>query len=350
MSLTDTGPAATAGQPFDSRDQPNPKEKGRPVTNQHEEPAIAAEGLRKTYGGPRGEVEAVRDVSLTIDRGQLFGLLGPNGAGKSTTIGMLTTMVRPTAGRARVCGVDVAADPVAVKRRIGVVPQKDSLDMELTAAENLEFRARYFGMSGRDARRRAGALLEFFDLTDREKARPFELSGGQAKRLMIARALVHRPDVLFLDEPTAALDPQSRVNLWNVLRELQAGGQTIVLTTHYMDEAEALCERLAVIDHGRVLADDTVKVLQATAGAETVVTVSFAGGPVDVDAMRDRPGVSRVESGEQQVRVFARDADGLMGDLIGAVSAAGAVITDAAQLPPSLETVFLTLTGREFRQ
>ena len=329
-----------------------PEEEGKgTVENTNDEPAIVAEGLRKSYaGGPHGEVEAVRGLDLTIERGQLFGLLGPNGAGKSTTIGMLTTMVRPTGGRARVCGVDVAADPVAVKRRIGVVAQQDGLDIELNAEENLEFRARYFGMTGRDARRRGARLLEFFGLADRRRARPFELSGGQAKRLMIARALVHRPDVLFLDEPTAALDPQSRINLWNVLRELQSAGQTIVLTTHYMEEAEALCERLAVIDRGEVLANDTVKALQATAGAETVVTVAFEGGPLDVDRLRARPGVGRVEAHDRQVRVFARDAEGLMGEVLALATAAGAVITDAAQLRPSLETVFLTLTGREYRE
>jgi ABC-2 type transport system ATP-binding protein len=321
------------------------------VEKTNDQPAIVAEGLRKTYvGGPPGKVEAVRGLDLTIERGQLFGLLGPNGAGKSTTIGMLTTMVRPTGGQARVCGIDVTADPVGVKRRIGVVAQQDGLDVELTAEENLEFRARYFGMTGRDARRRAVRLLEFFGLTDRRRARPFEMSGGQAKRLMIGRALVHRPDVLFLDEPTAALDPQSRINLWTVLRELQSAGQTIVLTTHYMEEAEALCERLAVIDRGAVLANDTVKALQATAGAETVVTVAFEGGPLDVERLRARPGVGRVEAGERQVRVFARDAEGLMGEILALAAAGGAVVTDAAQLRPSLETVFLTLTGREFRE
>jgi ABC-type multidrug transport system, ATPase component len=174
---------------------------------------------------------------------------------------MLTTLVVPTSGQAQVCGLDVTARPVEVKRRIGMVSQNNTLDNDLTAFENLEFRGRYFGMSGRDARSRADELLEMFNLTDRRKGNPFELSGGQAKRLMICRALVHRPEVLFLDEPTAGLDPQTRVNLWTVLRELQAQGQTTLLTTHYMEEAEALCERVAVIDHGKVLASGTVDAL-----------------------------------------------------------------------------------------
>jgi len=312
--------------------------------------AIRAEGLRKTYSGPRGDVPAVRCIDLDVGSGEFFGLLGPNGAGKSTTIGMLTTLVRPTSGRAEVCGVDVAARPVEVKRRIGMVAQKDTLDPELTVAENLEFRGRYFGMSGRDARRRAGELMALFGIEDRDRARVFELSGGQVRRVMIGRALVHRPEVLFLDEPTAGLDPQSRINLWDQILALHAAGQTILLTTHYLEEAEALCERIAVIDHGAVLACDTVKGLKETAGAETVVTVAYEGRPFDVDRLARRFGVNRVEATDRQVRVFTNVADGVLGELVAMATEAGATITDATQLRPSLETAFLTLTGREYRE
>ena len=225
-------------------------------------PAIRTEDLRKTYKSSRGDVPAVRGIDLSVGSGQFFGLLGPNGAGKSTTIGMLTTLVLPTGGRAWVAGLDVVADPVGVKRRIGVVTQNNTLDMQLTVAENLEFRSRFFGLGLREASRRAAQLLEVFGLADRRKAMSTDLSGGQAKRLLIARALVHRPDVLFLDEPTAGLDPQTRVNLWDILRVLHAEGQTILLTTHYMEEAEALCEQIAVIDHGEVLASGTVNELK----------------------------------------------------------------------------------------
>src|SRR5579859_8020188 len=169
--------------------------------------AIRTEDLRKTYKSSRGDVPAVRGIDLSVRSGQFFGLLGPNGAGKSTTIGMLTTLVLPTGGRAWVAGLDVVADPVGVKRRIGVVTQNNTLDMQLTVAENLEFRSRFFGLSLREASRRASQLLDVFGLADRRKAMSTDLSGGQAKRLLIARALVHRPDVLFLDEPTAGLDP-----------------------------------------------------------------------------------------------------------------------------------------------
>jgi ABC-2 type transport system ATP-binding protein len=196
--------------------------------------AIRTEELRKTYKSNRGDVEAVRGIDLNVPYGEFFGLLGPNGAGKSTTIGMLTTLVQPTGGRAWVAGHDVTKDTVAVKRRIGVVTQNNTLDMQLTVAENLEFRSRFFGLSARAASRRAAQLIDAFGLGDRRSAMADKLSGGQARRLLIARALVHRPEVLFLDEPTAGLDPQTRVNLWDILHVLHDLGQTILLTTHYM--------------------------------------------------------------------------------------------------------------------
>jgi daunorubicin resistance ABC transporter ATP-binding subunit len=319
-----------------------------------EESAIRTEDLRKTYKSARGDVRAVRGIDLDVGTGEFFGLLGPNGAGKSTTIGMLTTLVRPTGGRAWVGGIDVAADPVGVKRRIGVVPQNNTLDLQLTVAENLEFRSRFFGLRRRDAARRASQLLDAFGLSDRRKAIATDLSGGQARRLLIARALVHRPDVLFLDEPTAGLDPQTRVHLWDILRELHASGQTILLTTHYMEEAEALCDRIAVVDHGEVLASGTVDDLKSGAGSDTVITVRYDGGTLDQLALRtqldDRPGVSKVETEGDQVRVFTSRPDGVLGELITAGATAGLSVHDAAQLKPSLETVFLNLTGREYRE
>jgi len=316
--------------------------------------AIRTEDLRKTYKSSRGDVPAVRGINLSVQSGQFFGLLGPNGAGKSTTIGMLTTLVLPTGGRAWVAGMDVVADPVGVKRRIGVVTQNNTLDMQLTVAENLEFRSRFFGLSLREASRRADQLLEVFGLADRHKAMSTDLSGGQAKRLLIARALVHRPDVLFLDEPTAGLDPQTRANLWDILRILHAEGQTILLTTHYMEEAEALCEQISVVDHGEVLASGTVDGLKESAGAETVITVRYDETVPELFAQKsrldERPGVSKVEAENDQVRVFTREPDGVLGELVAAGAAAGLSVVDATVLKPSLETVFLTLTGREYRE
>jgi daunorubicin resistance ABC transporter ATP-binding subunit len=315
--------------------------------------AIRTDDLRKTYKSSRGDVPAVRGIDLNVRSGQFFGLLGPNGAGKSTTIGMLTTLILPTGGQAWVAGMDVVADPVGVKRRIGVVTQNNTLDMQLTVAENLEFRSRFFGLSMREASRRADQLLEVFGLADRRKAMSTDLSGGQAKRLLIARALVHQPDVLFLDEPTAGLDPQTRANLWDILRILHAGGQTILLTTHYMEEAEALCEQISVIDHGEVLASGTVDGLKEDAGAETVITVRYDESVpelfADKSGLAGRPGVSKVEADGDQVRVFTREPDGVLGELVAVGATVGLAVLDATMLKPSLETVFLSLTGREYR-
>jgi ABC-2 type transport system ATP-binding protein len=316
--------------------------------------AIRTEELRKTYKSGRGDVEAVRGIDLNVPYGEFFGLLGPNGAGKSTTIGMLTTLVQPTGGRAWVAGHDVTKDTVAVKRRIGVVTQNNTLDMQLTVAENLEFRSRFFGLSARAASRRAAQLIDAFGLGDRRDAMADKLSGGQARRLLIARALVHRPEVLFLDEPTAGLDPQTRVNLWDILHVLHDLGQTILLTTHYMEEAEALCDRVAVVDHGKILAYGTVDELKQGTGADTVITVRYEDpvppGLADRAGLAGRPGVSKVEADGDQVRVFTREPEGVLGELVAAGAASGLHVRDAAQLKPSLETVFLTLTGREYRE
>ena len=314
-------------------------------------PPIRTEGLSKLYRGQRGEVQAVDGMDLAIRSGEFFGLLGPNGAGKSTTIGMLTTRVLPTAGSAFVAGIDVVRHPARVKNLIGVVHQTNTLDRTLTVAENLEFHGRYFRMSHRESRRRSQELLERFSLADRATAMVFELSGGLAQRLMIARALVHRPHILFLDEPTSGIDPQTRVNLWDILRGLHAEGQTILLTTHYMEEADALCERVAVMDHGRILADGSPAELKRSIGAATVVTLVFEGDASPVAHRAEQmDGVDRVERDGSRIRVFARDADGLLGTLVNAGTEAGLTVRDASSLLPSLETVFLTLTGREYRE
>jgi len=339
---TATGQAAQTG----------PQSPQRPQRPQNA--AIKTADLRKTYTTNRGDVDAVRGIDLDIPQGEFFGLLGPNGAGKSTTIGMLTTLVRPTGGHAWVAGIDVTRDPVAVKRRIGVVTQNNTLDMQLTVAENLEFRSRFFGLSARTAARRAAQLIDAFGLGDRRDAMADQLSGGQARRLLIARALVHRPEVLFLDEPTAGLDPQTRVNLWDILQVLHEQGQTILLTTHYMEEAEALCDRIAVVDHGKVLASGTVHELKENAGAVTVVTVRYEqpvpAGLAERAGLAGKPGVTKVETDGDQIRVFSREPESLLGELVEIGVRDGLHVRDAAQLKPSLETVFLTLTGREYRE
>src|SRR6204780_1556107 len=205
--------------------------------------------LTKVYDG--SDFAAVDELNLTIHGGEIFGLLGPNGAGKTTTAGMLTTRVVPTGGRAYVGEIDVVAPPALAKQLIGTVSQTNTLDRQLTVWENLYFHGRLFGMSAGEARSTSDKLLDQFQLSKWAKASGFALSGGMAQRLMVARAIFHRPAVLFLDEPTAGLDPQSRLALWEILGELNGMGQTIMLTTHYMEEADRLCGRVAIMDHGK---------------------------------------------------------------------------------------------------
>ena len=219
----------------------------------------------------------------------MFGLLGPNGAGKTTTVGVLTTRVIPTGGQALVGGIDVIEHPTLVKQLIGVVSQQNTLDRQLTPWENLYFHGRLFGMGAKESEQTADELLERFQLTRFAKASVYALSGGMAQRLMVARAIFHRPAVLFLDEPTAGLDPQGRLALWELLEGLNAEGQTIMLTTHYMEEADKLCDRVAIMDHGKILALDTPAALKRSVGADTIVTVKAAGDPDRLAAAFQRP-------------------------------------------------------------
>jgi len=312
---------------------------------------IRTVGLSKLYRSGQETIHAVDGLDLEIGRGEFFGLLGPNGAGKSTTIGMLTTTVVPTSGRGYIAGIDVAEHPAAVKRRLGVVSQTNTLDRSLTVWENLYYHGRFFGVARSESRRRSDELLDQFALSERAGAMVFELSGGLAQRLMVARALVHRPEILFLDEPTSGIDPQTRINLWGILRDLHASGQTILLTTHYMEEADALCDRLAILDHGKMLALGSPQELKASYGAETVIAVTVDGdGRALVPSAEQVENVRRVEADGSTVRVFANPADGVLVALIERAAAVGLSVRDASSLPPSLETVFLSLTGREYRE
>jgi ABC-2 type transport system ATP-binding protein len=310
---------------------------------------IVTEQLTKVYPG---NIRAVDNLDLTVHRGEIFGLLGPNGAGKTTTAGMLTTRVIPTSGRAIVGGVDVVAHPTAAKQLIGVVSQTNSLDRSLSVAENLYFHGRFFGMNARTARAESGRLLEQFRLTDRAHVPVLALSGGMAQRLMVARAIMHRPATLFLDEPTAGLDPQSRIALWDILGELHAEGQTILLTTHYMEEADELCDRLAIIDHGHLLALDTPARLKASTGAATYVNVSADG---DLDALAAHlgqrvQGVTNAERADGRVVLFVDHTDGVLPAVVTAAESGGFSITDLSISEPTLESVFINLTGRELRE
>src|SRR2546426_4992904 len=281
------------------------------------ETVIAVEDLRKTYQPKtrKGvEVKALEGISFEVPRGQFFGLLGPNGAGKTTTIGVLTTRVVPTSGTARIEGIDVARNPVAVKRRIGVVPQVNNLDRSLTAREILLFHAEYFGVPKHKRESQAQQLLNRFELAERADEKVIGFSGGMVQRLKIARALMHDPAILFLDEPTTGLDPQSRRAMWDMLRELNAKGQTILLTTHYMEEADQLCERAAIIDHGKLLALDSPAQLKRSVPGGYLIELMARGGVSDsfATALRALPGVVDVKPDRDRVRIYADRAEGLL--------------------------------------
>jgi ABC-2 type transport system ATP-binding protein len=311
---------------------------------------IRTEGLTKVYPGG---LRAVDDLALSVQAGEIFGLLGPNGAGKTTTVGMLTTRVQPTEGRAWVGGIDVVAQPAVAKKTIGVVPQTNTLDRALTVWENLYFHGRYFGMSARASREATDVTLERFRLTDRATAEVSALSGGMAQRLMVARAILHTPRVLFLDEPTAGLDPQSRLALWEILGELHDNGQTILLTTHYMEEADQLCSRVAIMDHGRILALDTPAGLKKTVGADTVVQITAEG---DLDAlavllMEKVDGATRTAVEDGVVRVYLRGGGrAAVPRVVIAADGGGFSVTDLSMTEPTLETVFISLTGKDLRE
>jgi ABC-2 type transport system ATP-binding protein len=295
-----------------------------------------------------GEVVALHGLDLEVAEGEFFGLLGPNGAGKSTTIGILTTRVRPTAGSATVAGASVTDDAVAVRQRIGVVPQRPNPDRSLDVLDNLVFHAAYFGVAKGEAIARAHRLLAQLGIADKSSRKVDELSGGQQQRLMIARALIHEPRVLFLDEPTVGLDPQARLDLWELLRELHAGGRTIVMTTHYMEEADRLCERIAIIDHGRLLALDTPQALKAQAPGGTLVelTLSADAAPA-AEPARAIPGMLRVESRGDVLRAYSARGAMAIPALLEAADAAGLEVRDIHLAPPSLETLFVSMTGRK---
>jgi ABC-2 type transport system ATP-binding protein len=290
---------------------------------------------------------ALHGLDLDIEEGELFGLLGPNGAGKTTTIGILTTRVRPTSGRATVAGADVGGDAVAVRRRIGVVPQRPNPDRSLDVLENLVFHAAYFGIPTPRATQRAGALLEQLGIADKMHAKVDALSGGQQQRLMIARALIHEPAVLFLDEPTVGLDPQARLALWEILRALHAEGRTIVMTTHYMEEADQLCDRLAIIDRGKLLAIDTPEGLKSRAPGGTLVELILDGDASGaVERAQAIPGVLRVEAHQRDLRAYSDRGGELIPALIRAAEDAGRHVKNINLSSPSLETLFISLTGR----
>ncbi|MGZ4384071.1 MAG: ABC transporter ATP-binding protein [Gaiellaceae bacterium] len=334
-------------------------------------PAVEVSELVKRY--PRSQVNAVDGVSFSVEPGQVFGLLGPNGAGKTTTVGVLTTRVRPTAGSARIGGIDVVRDPVRVRGQLAVVPQRSNLDRSISIRDNLVFHAAYHGVPAREREARADELLGQFGLLERARVKPDFFSGGQSQRVMIARALMHAPQVLFLDEPTTGLDPAARLFVWDRLKELRDRGVTLVLTTHDMDEAAALADRVGIMDLGRLLALDTPQALMRTLADET--TLELTARPLAeedgvLSALAALSAVERIErvhdapageggwgqdpgtadSDALRVRLYLTgDAAQLVAPAAAVLDEHGLTLTDVRLGAPTLEDVFIHLTGRTLR-
>jgi ABC-2 type transport system ATP-binding protein len=340
------------GQRTDGGDAERHPSTGRPA-------AVEVAGLAKRY--PKAPVDSLAGVSFRVEDGEVFGFLGPNGAGKSTTIGILTTRIRPTRGTARVAGVDVVSDPVGARRVLGVVPQQNNLDRSLSVRQNLLFHASYHGVPADRRARRADALLEQFGLADRPDGRPDDFSGGQIQRMMIARALMHAPSVLFLDEPSTGLDPAARLFLWEKVAELRGAGTTVVITTHDMEEAATLSDRVAIIDHGTLLALDTPAALVHGMAGERTLDCSVeagegAAGDGLLAAIGALPGVTETERLDDpavngwRVRIHVEGEPApFVAPVARAVGDAGARLTDVRLGEPNLEDVFIHLTGRALR-
>jgi ABC-2 type transport system ATP-binding protein len=337
-------------------------------TQPEQEITIDVQHLVKHY--PKAAANAVDDVSFSVKRGEIFGLLGPNGAGKTTTIGVLTTNILPTSGQTFITGIDVAVHPMAVKQRIAVVPQTSNLDRSLRAREILTFHASYHSIPRAERNARADQLLEELGLGDRGNDPVRRYSGGMAQRLMLARALMHSPDVLFLDEPTNNLDPQSRLFLWDRIRSLHERGATILLTTHDMQEADQLCDRIAIMDHGKVLVLDTATELKKLIPGgiflelrvsipDLVLAGESSASPKEslLQALRgisETIKVEEVDNNQQNedvtvFRLYDQDASTLTVDATQVIVRCGADLRDMHVARPSLEDVFIYLTGRNLR-
>jgi ABC-2 type transport system ATP-binding protein len=313
---------------------------------------IEARGLARTFRARGRTVEAVRGVDLDVAAGELVGFLGPNGAGKTTTLRMLNTLLRPTAGRATVAGCDLLADPLGVRRRIGYVAQGGGTTPELKVSEEMVLQGRFYGLSKSDATRRAGELMERMDIADLGERVIKTLSGGQRRRLDVALGLLHDPRLVFLDEPSTGLDPQSRANLWGHIRSLRDSHDTTVfLTTHYLDEADALCDRILVIDYGKIVAEGTPDELKAKVSGDRV-EVGVAGEHVATTAevAAKLPDAHEISTVESMVRFRVPRGDTALPELLRALDAASIPMVSVQVFRPTLDDVFLTMTGRSLRE
>jgi ABC-2 type transport system ATP-binding protein len=306
--------------------------------------AIAARALGRTF---KGGIDAVRGVDLTVSAGEVFGFLGPNGAGKTTTVRMLCTLLPPTAGRATVAGYDVVGDGAAVRRRIGVALQEIGLDPVQTGRELIELQCGLYGITGREARERTNELLELVGLTDAADRRTKTYSGGMKRRLDLASALVHSPQVLFLDEPTTGLDPASRMTIWAEVRRINQAGATIFLTTQYMEEADQLCDRLAIIDEGRIVAEGSPERLKAEMGHDAVsVALDGADRAATEAALGGLPGLERMVVESDALALYLEDGAGSIAEIVRRLDREGIRVGAISVSRPSLDDVFLQATGR----
>jgi ABC-2 type transport system ATP-binding protein len=314
------------------------------MENKARTPAIEARALSRTF---KGGIEAVRGIDLNVPEGEVFGFLGPNGAGKSTTVRMLCTLLPPSGGSASVAGHDVVADGNAVRHSIGVALQEIGLDPVQTGRELLELQCGLYGITGSAGRERAIELLELVGLTEAADRRTKTYSGGMKRRLDLASALVHRPRVLFLDEPTTGLDPASRLTVWGEVRRINADGTTIFLTTQYLEEADELCQRLAIIDHGELVAQGTPESLKAEIGKD-VVSVELHGADPERtrEVIGELPGLDRVIVEQNELALFVEDGASSIAQIVRRLDAADFEVGAISVSRPSLDDVFLEATGR----
>jgi ABC-2 type transport system ATP-binding protein len=308
---------------------------------------VRVDRLRKEYG----DLVAVEEISFEAEPGRIFGLLGPNGAGKSTTIGCMSGLLKPTAGTVSILDHDVVREPLAAKRQLGVVPQELALYEDLSATENLRFWGGAYGIHGGALKKRVGELLELIGLQDRSREPVKKYSGGMKRRLNFACGIVHQPKVLLLDEPTVGVDPQSRVRLLDLVREQASSGTCVLYTTHYMEEAEALCHRLAIVDHGKLIAAGSLAELKAILGERDLLRLSgrFPDGEISV-ALHAVEGLEVVQADEELLTLAMRDASEMLPQVFAVLERAGATIRETTVTRPSLETLFIKLTGKELRE
>jgi ABC-2 type transport system ATP-binding protein len=314
------------------------------------ESVIETRGLRRVFKSRQREVEAVAGVDLDVARGEIFGFLGPNGAGKTTTLRMLATLLSPSGGTARVAGCDLATQPARIRERIGYVGQAGGADREITGRTELVFQGRLYGMSTADAQKRAAQLIDMLELDGAADRKVGTYSGGQKRRLDIGLGLVHDPQLLFLDEPTTGLDPQSRARVWEEVQKMHERGTTVFLTTHYLDEADALCDRIAIIDYGKIVAEGTPEELKRAIAGD-VVTFSIAGDPHRaLELVKDQEFVREASVEDGSVHLYVDRGEVAMPAILRLLDGAGLPLTAVELHRPSLDDVFLRKTGRSLRE